>query len=265
MSFSPALLDTCFQIASDILFELTGRQWPGVCTDTVRPTGRNIVSDHGRPLPSFGMGSGEIFGYVDPAYIQAGGYGWWAGALGNQTERTGGYPVSEVTLGAYPVTAILQVLVDGAVVGPSQYRIDDNRWLVRLADPVTGQPRFWPFIPREDEDASQPNTFQVTLTYGTPPPAGGVHACAIYACQLALSANPATVGKCQLPQRVKQITRQGITAIAIDPMDFIDKGRTGLVVVDQWIQSKNPGHIARRMTVSSPDIKRRVRRAGPHG
>lgn len=264
VAFDPTLLANCFQIASDVLFNLTGRQYPGLCTDTVRPTGRNIVSDHGRPVHTFGVGADQIFGFIDPAYIAAGAYGWWQGALGNQTERTGGYPVSEVTLGAYPVTSILQVLVNGQVVEPSGYRIDDNRWLVRLADPVTGAPRFWPFLPREDMDATQPNTFQVVFTYGTPPPPGGVNACAVYACQLALSASPKTVGQCTLPSRVKTINRQGINMALIDPMDFIDKGRTGLVVVDQWIRSVNPGGIPRRMTVSSPDIKRRVRRAGPH-
>ncbi len=259
-SFDTLLLDDMLQASSDILYQLSGSRWPGLCQDTVRPCARSLAVDYGRP--------------IRPPYPFGGPYGYWpAAGLGNwnpswgmcmcnRTERSGCSTIPEIQLGAAPVVDIVQVLIDGSVVDPTTYRIDDNRWLVRLASTASTDNPGWPCCQRMDLPTTEKETWAVTFQYGTAPPIGGVKAAAILGCQLALACNPATVGRCRLPQRVTQITRQGVTAIVLDPMAFLDKGKTGLYEVDLWLESVNPGRLRRAAHVISPDIGRRVRRAG---
>lgn len=58
---------------------------------------------------------------------------------------------------------------------------------------------------------------------------------------------------CQLPQRVQTVTRQGVTVAMLDNFDGIDKGHTGIWLVDAWVSSvtKPPT----RSIVRSPDYR----------
>lgn len=262
------LLDDSLLMASDILFDLSGRRWAGACQDTVRPVLRGLSQDYGRPVrPPYPFGG--PYGYWPSAGINDFGptWGFW---LMNRTDRAGGQIVPEITLGAYPLISIVEILIDGQVLpavdpvsGTANYRIDDDRWLVRLADPATHNNPGWPTFNDMDLNADQPNTWQVTFTYGQMPPIGGVRAAAAFGYQLALAANPKTRPKAQLPQRLTNINRQGMTAVVIDPMAFIKEGRTGLYEVDMWLGAVNRGvAFPEQAAVISPDIGRRVRRAG---
>ncbi len=44
---------------------------------------------------------------------------------------------------------------------------------------------------------------------------------------------------CALPERITNVTRQGVTWITLDPLDFLDKGLTGIGAIDQWIAGVN--------------------------
>ena len=44
-SFPAGLLDDMLAVASDILFELSGRRFPGSCSDIVRPCGQSCYDD----------------------------------------------------------------------------------------------------------------------------------------------------------------------------------------------------------------------------
>ena len=44
---------------------------------------------------------------------------------------------------------------------------------------------------------------------------------------------------CSLPERITNVTRQGVTWITLDPLDFLDKGLTGIGSIDQWISGVN--------------------------
>jgi hypothetical protein len=157
------------------------------------------------------------------------------------------------------LTAIDEVKIDGVVLDPSLYRIDDYRYLVKLPD---AEGNYDPFpccqnIRLADTEA---DTFAVTFTYGTPPPTPGVLAAAQLACELALACSPETIGKCRLPQRVTSIARQGITMAVLDPFDFLSDGKTGLYLVDLFLRTYNPNRLRRRAAVLSPDVGRKVRR-----
>lgn len=102
------------QVASDVLFNLTRRRWPGATTATIRP-----------------MPVGDTIG-VDG--------------------------VSEIVLPNLPVVSISQVLIDGAVVASSLYRVDDYRRLVYI--PTAGVSRSaWP----ASQDLDAPTTATGTL------------------------------------------------------------------------------------------------------
>lgn len=82
--------------ASEAMFQLGGRRWPGVCSDTVQPSSCAIVPR--RPHLGFG------------------------GCC------TGGRMIG---LGSYPIVAVSEVLVDGVVVDPGDYEVIDWQFLHR--------------------------------------------------------------------------------------------------------------------------------------
>jgi len=45
----------------------------------------------------------------------------------------------------------------------------------------------------------------------------------------------ATGQKCALPERITNVTRQGVSWTILDPQDFMDKGFTGMARVDNWL------------------------------
>lgn len=201
----------CLLAASDLLFHLTRRRWPGECSETVRPVGCGCRS----------------------------------------RRRCACSPPHEIALPRVPVTGVSEVRLDGAVVDPERYRVDDFRSLV-LVGGFEGEPRRWPCCQDLSLPDSEVGTFAVDFTFGTPPPVGGRIAAASLGLQLALAMTPAAAGTCRLPQRVQTITRQGVTMALLDPMTLVEEGRTGLAEVDTWVASVNLGDRRRRATVIDP-------------
>jgi hypothetical protein len=250
------LMDTCIAAASDVLFMLSGRQFAGSCSDCVRPTAR--FNSYGDPMWWNTPAAATSEGLWLAGGILNGRF-WAGGCSCNRTDRTGCTLISEITLGGYPVTEVTKVLVDGVELDSARYRVDDFRYLVRLPD-ADGTPQGWPCCQDMLKASTQADTFEVTFTYCVPPPAMGKMAAAKLACELYLSCSPATVGQCQLPKRVTSITRQGVSMVVLDPMAFLDEGKTGIYEMDLFLTSVNPKGIRQAATVMSPDIPRRVRR-----
>lgn len=220
------------QIASDILFDLSGRQFPGTCTLTVHPCTRPIYNSDRSSSRSFPYSLSRFCGCSGESICGCGG-------------------LSQVDLGVSPVTAVSEVVVDGVVLTPVvDYHIDDFRFLVRLDG------ERWPCC----ADPLDPASFSVTFDYGLEPPPGGIHAAAELACQMLLACDPNRSGECRLPQRVTSITRQGVSMVVLDPLTFLDMGRTGLTGVDMWLASVNPHHLKRPPAVLSPDLVPKTRR-----
>jgi hypothetical protein len=108
------------------------------------------------------------------------------------------------------------------------------------------------------DSMTAPNTFQVTFDWGQTTPAGGVEACKAYAIEFAKAA---AGDPCSLPERVQSLQMgPGASYALLDPMTFLDAGRTGIYEIDAWIVSVNPHGLRRRSGVLSPDIPRPVRR-----
>jgi hypothetical protein len=247
-----ALLERCLFAASEVLYWLSGRKYPGLCVDTVRPSARYV----------FDGGSGVHGGVGVPGTGYRPGPGWGA-CMCNRTIRTGCNSVPEVSLPGQPVARIVQLKVDGAeLVDGVDFRVDDGRWLVRLPDPATGAERGWPCCQLMTLADTAAGTWSVQYEYGAAPPTAGVLAAAELGCQLALALSPAGTGECRLPRRVMSIVRQGVSAVVLDPFTFLDKGRTGLYDVDLFLGAENPKGISRRATAWRPGTSRSVRRTG---
>lgn len=224
--------------ASDVLYDLSGQRWSGVCTDTVRPLGdhRCRQASSWQPRQPFAwpwLSEGD-------AVLQSGG---WYGA--------GCYGVPEVDLGVYPLVSITEVLLDGAALDPASYRIDNSRLLTR----VDGQG--WPCWQDVTKATDQLGTWSVEFEYGAAPPDGGTGSAMIFAKELALALAGST--SCRLPSRTQQVARQGVTIVAY-PQSILDGGRTGLPEVDLWLGSVNPKKIRQAATIMSPDYPPGVRR-----
>jgi hypothetical protein len=74
--------------------------------------------------------------------------------------------------------------------------------------------------------------------------------------KLALELQKAACGAsgCELPKRWTNIARQGVTiSAALDTYDDIEKGRTGIWIVDSWVTSVTKADIG--FSVASPDLR----------
>ena len=223
--------------ASELAYVLSGRQFPGVCTETVRPCGSS--SESGSPL---------VWGeYPSLPYRDSGS--WFNGWCGCHWAQCGcdGYP--NLDLGRGDIVTVTEVVVNGVALGSGDYRLDSSRYLVRLDGGV------WPCC-QDMTVNSGTGYFAVRYTAGRTPPEAGVRAAAAFAAELI----KACVGddSCRLKPNVTQIARQGVSASFIDPSLFLDRGMTGVYEMDLFVRAYNPAGIARDARVWSPDQPRLI-------
>ena len=243
-SYPDGVVEDALTAASEILYKLSGSRFAGDCETTIRPCAR-----------ADGMSSAsDRYAHSWSPVVWQGICGCkWPGECGSTTR-------TEVVLQPRPVREVTLVMVDGEVIDPSIYRVDEWDRLVRLPE-ADGTRLGWPCCSRTDLPATEPGTFEVTLSYGMPVPQSGKQAAIALGLELAKARCPEVGGECRLPQRVQNLTRQGIQMVVLDPQDFLDKGRTGIVDVDIFISAFNPSKLHRRGQVFSPDtfpVSRRV-------
>lgn len=238
-------LQSAVDLATEILFNLSGRRWPGTATSTIRPCSKTIAdayadSAYGEALPFYPVRSGGV----------------WYNSVTNTScacftsSECGCTDIPQLTLGRWWVQSITEVKIDGVVLDPSAYRLDQSRKLVRV-DGGT-----WPCCQNLLLADTEEGTFSVTFVSGKTPPPGAIVAAQKLACEIAKAYDGQD---CELPERITSITREGVTMALIDPQEFIAEGRTGIYTVDLWLHSVNPNRIMKRGSVWSPDMKGRVR------
>lgn len=199
-------LEWSLQMASELLYKLSGHRYSGQCTATVRPC--SSYTSCWSPRDDWRSGDCSCGGRL-----------------------------SKIRLAGYPVQQVTQVLIDGEVIPSGEYRIDRGRELVRLVD-ADGFRRTWPTCQRLDI-AEGVGTFIVSYVYGQDPPLLGVQAAAQMACEIAKQCpgvSGAASGECALPAGTVRIARQGIT---IDTQSLglwlIGNARTGMTMVDAFL------------------------------
>lgn len=235
----PALLEDCLQMASDVLFILSGFRYPGACTDTVRPFGE---CSHGAGTDLQRTADGAT--WVGPSCTRCG----WPYRL---------------RLPRGPVASITSVKIDGALVDAARYRVDNYRDLVFVPESTSAAMQHWPLVQYLERPTTEVGTWEIVYTAGTAPPIGGMKAAAALGCQLALACQPETLGECQLPSGVTQVARQGVTISVLDPAklaELFKGGATGLPLVDIWLGAENARGAKRPGIVRVPGRKGRFNR-----
>lgn len=228
-------------MAVDYLWNWTGKQL-GVCGVSLRPC-RTLAFMNRGGSTYWGRSRLSSGGFTyTPQLIGGSWYNVACGSCGSACEC--GSPRSLVLPG--PVVEIEEVLIDGEALDPAAYQVQNGRYLIR-----TDGGR-WPTTQDMTKNPDQPGTWQITYTYGVPVPVGGQVAAGVLACELAKAA--CGDDSCGLPQRVQEITRQGYSVAVLDSFEDIDKGHTGIWLIDSWVASLTKSPRASR--VYSPDVPR---------
>ena len=229
-----AVVSTSITVASELLYALTGRQYPGTCSETLRPCSN----------------SGDPYGFTPWLWT----YPWTPVRMGGQwlnlgpcgchmrTCGCGGYP--SVNLGRSDVQSVTEVKIDGSVLAGTAYRLDSQQYLTRIDGDT------WPCCQDLTEPTTEVGTWSVSITYGDPVPEALKRAAAVLASEFIKDCIGAD---CRLPQRTTTVTRQGLTIDMIDPQQFLDLGRTGIYEIDLAVRAYNPHNLTRRSMVWSPE------------
>jgi hypothetical protein len=235
---SPNLQERALNYATTILWASTGRQF-GECEQVVRPCGRYCRDDN---VWGWWWNNGVFVPYISNGIWR----NCWCGC-GEGPGCCTCEPNQQVYLPG-PVVQVTQVVQDGFVVDPSEWRVDDAKWLVR----TSGE---WPWCQNYNVDAGvglfNANTLQVTYTRGEPVPDALLDAAATLACEFAKAcANQ----PCRLPGRLSTVARQGVQLTFQNIDQLIASGFTGIPEVDQIIKAYNPYALPRPMRLWSPDL-----------
>lgn len=225
--------------ASQIMFELSARQFLGTRLKKVRP-----CENQGNACWTQGIGVDGWWGWPWAWTWDGVTWGWYDG-YGCHCD-CGATP--QVWLSGYPVTEIVEVKIDGVAVDPTTYRLDEWRFLTRMRDPLNPDvPLFWPTCQIRALDDTEHGTWSVTYKYGIEPPLAGKAAALALACELLPGAD------CKLPTEAVRIVRAGLTIERLQPLaEMLRRGMTGIPAIDSFIAAYNPNGLRRRPAVWSP-------------
>lgn len=238
-SLSPAVTGAALAAASELVWTLSGRRF-GLCTSVLRPCRREC---QGMIWP---LGSG-IWPFTSPGMTYPLPI-WWNGqwlnlTCGSCTTDCSCTVVEEVVLpgGVYAIT---QVLIDGAVLSPSAYRLDDNRLVVRIDGGA------WPLCNNLSLNDTEVGTWSITAQWGEPLPEIGKIAVGELACEFGKYLSGSA---CNLPETVTSLSRQGVSLTFADPNEVLNEGRLGLHFTDMFLSAFNPSGLRARSQVYSVD------------
>jgi hypothetical protein len=226
----PELEATAAMIATEILWNRTKRQF-GLCSVSLRPCRKDCLPA-GPWIPQVGGWydfTGSSWPFPQPALI---GGAWINIACGSCFSDCSCSHISEVRL-PYPVAAITEVKVDGVVLPPTAYRVDNYNLLVR----IDGEE--WPRCNDMNLDDTEVGTWSVTADYGQDVPELGKLAAGQLAVEIAKRCINAS--GCVLPSgTVPEVTRQGVKKVFFDSETAFKGGMTGMYWPDLFIKTFNP-------------------------
>lgn len=245
--------------ASEVLYVMSNRQWPGVCPRTVRPApiGRNwrfvcVPAERAWWAAQYG-GSNSWSPWLpnDIAYIETS----WPFRYRDTLRLPG------------PVSSITHVLTDNVVMPVGNYILDGRNTIRRLDG------KYWPIdqdltraattaapAPSTDDPAPAP-AWEIKYEWGATPPTSGVIACTSFFCEIALAF--AGDSSCALPWAgaVATVARQGVTVNYSALHDQFVNGYVGLADVDLWLNMARGGPWRpRKPRVARADARRRAGR-----
>ena len=213
------------EAAVTFLWNWTGKVF-GTCEVTVRPCrlGCNPNTTY-RGIAGSGSAMPTVGGLWEPALV---GGSWMNLRCGGCVTVCSCDAVASVRLPG-PVVDIVEVRLAGEAMAPGSYRVDDRSLLVR------DDGGRWPSCQDMGVPEGEEGTWSVTYTWGIPVPAHGQLAAGTLACEMAKARTGDA--SCLLPQRMQTVVREGITVDVLDPFDGLDDGKTGIWLVDSWVES----------------------------
>lgn len=239
-------------MAADYLWNWTGRAY-GLCDTTIRP----CRDDCTRGVSTF-WGQGPF-----PSVYGQGNTGYWPVVIGGDWLNLAcGTCIGRCKCGDEaktlrlpgPIASITKITIDGNVLDDSAYRVDNGRVLVRIDGDS------WPKCQDLEAPLTDADTWSIQYDRGVAVPIGGQIAAGVLACEMAKAA--CNDSSCRLPARIQSITRQGVTIAVLDAFDGLERGQTGIWLIDSWVASLTQPK--RGGQVYSVDVKRpRNRRVTP--
>lgn len=254
-----ALIERMQLAAAELLFALSGNRFGPSCPVTVRPC-RKACAD------GYDFLFGRLF-YQGQGYQSTGpfipymfrGEMFNASLCGCTGDCHCGPELCEVYLPG-PVYDIVSVDIGGVTVDVDTYGILDGRYLVRndLAPADTPGGTCWPSCQDMSRAPGEAGTFTVVYRTGIPLSELG---------RLALSKltehylQGCTGCGCGAGtrQNLTRLSRQGVDLEFEPAGQLAQDGRTGIPIVDQWLNAVNPGKLPRALRVASPDSPKRPR------
>lgn len=208
-----ALLDTAVHEASDLLFLLSGSRYPGICETTVDACADRSCWEPLWPRYAWAWGWGAAWGYGYPWQNASNRHAWM------------------IRLAGYPVREILEVTIEGDVIDPADYRLQQNRYLIRIDG------HNWPACHQPTPDTGV-GTFFIHYLYGLEPPIAGQAAAAELACAIVKACPGSGFDDCEIPVGTVQVARQGIT-INVEKLGLwlLGSMRTGMPLVDAFLST----------------------------
>lgn len=227
-----AVLDAATNHASQVLFGLSGRQYPGACTEKRYPCLGGNCGCGGAGWMSSRWGSWWHSGYPSiPTRVD----GEWFNigcCSGRCNERCVKLPG--------PINSVTQVVIDGEVLDPAAYRVRGFRRVCR----VDGGS--WPCT----QDFSVGGTWFIEYVRGKPITTNMRAYASMLGCEFAKAICGTT--SC-LPENVVNIVRDGVTINFEDAEALFAQGQVGAELIDQWLRAVNPNKLARAATVVRAD------------
>jgi hypothetical protein len=138
------------------------------------------------------------------------------------------------------------VWIDGGVLDPSAYRVDNGNRLTRIDGEC------WPECQDLTKPVTEDGTFGVEVFSGIPVDGLGAYAAGVLAAEYAKACNGDT---CALPAGVTSIVRQGVSLQIASEGGAFPGGLTGIRVVDSFIRRWNPHALVEAPMVWSPDVR----------
>lgn len=235
-SASVELINRAEQWAKELLWRRSAMQF-GNCPITIRPCQQCTGSSYEEwPVLGDGGWSGSWVPFL------------WSGAWSNLPAGCGCAGLHtcrppEVWLPT-EAASITSVTVDGVVLDPSAYRVDDSSLLVRQ----DGQG--WPTTQNLALPAGQAGTFEITYVPGPPVPLMGK----VAAGALALEFVRACLNlPCRMPAGVQSIVRQGVEMTLIQDEDT--SWLTGVKEADDFLNTYNPYRRRQGVVIYSLDVQ----------
>lgn len=234
-------IDRWRRVATSTLFALSGRRWGPSCPYTVRPCKKSC-------LDAYHLAVNWAYGSPWIPYIDSSGNWRNASICGCKTD-CGCSELCEVYLQG-PVYGVDSVVVDGVTLDPLSYRVDGGNSLVRTDGGC------WPDCSDLAAACGEPGSFCVTYTVGLPLDDAAIAAHSALVAHFLKGCGGGCGCALAQSRNVSRVSRQGVDMEFAEAASLYTEGRTGVALVDLWLQAVNPYQLTSPSRVFSIDRPR---------